>query len=92
MPVWHLVPFQQPATHPCALLLVEALGNVMYAKHGGFVEGAEMFDSGRLAVEGPEMSKTQEKEKSQKSTVEHGIHVCLADYPSLWRPRLVRFP
>ncbi|CAK9055131.1 unnamed protein product [Durusdinium trenchii] len=33
---------------------MEALGNVMYAKHGGFVEGAEMFDSGFFGMSAAE--------------------------------------
>lgn len=30
------------------------MGNVMYAKHGGFVEGAEMFDSGFFGMSAAE--------------------------------------
>lgn len=32
----------------------QALGNVMYARHGGFVEGAEMFDSGFFGMSAAE--------------------------------------
>ncbi|CAE7941878.1 ppsD, partial [Symbiodinium necroappetens] len=33
---------------------MEALGNVMYARHGGFVEGAEFFDSGFFGMSAAE--------------------------------------
>ena len=33
---------------------LEALGNVMYARHGGFVEGAEFFDSGFFGMSAAE--------------------------------------
>ncbi|CAL1148755.1 unnamed protein product [Cladocopium goreaui] len=33
---------------------MEALGNVMYARHGGFIEGAEMFDSGFFGMSAAE--------------------------------------
>ena len=32
----------------------EALGNVMYARHGGFVEGAELFDPGFFGMSAAE--------------------------------------